>query len=347
MTMNERLSAISDEAMNAIAGAGSSADLDRIQAAYLGKKGALTAVLKDLPGLAAEERAKVGQEANALKERLTKAIDERREVLVDAASSVPPEFDITRPGIGMRAGGLHPTVQMMYDLNDAFSTLDFEVYDGPEISSELYDFDSLNFPSDHPARESMDTYWLEGCETQRGARRQCLRPHLTGGSVRYMQMGKPPFRFVYPGRVYRNETTDASHERAFFQYEALIVDRSVPFSAGRLLVNTILSTVFGREVPVRMRAGFFPFVEPGFEIDMQCLVCEGAGCSVCKRVGWLEVMPGGPPHPGVMRAAGIDHTQWEGFYINIGLDRLCMMRYAINDVRLFHSGDLRFLEQFA
>ena len=333
--------------MEAIAGAASSADLDRIQAAYLGKKGALTAVLKDLPGLAAEERAKVGQEANALKERLTKAIDERREVLVDAASSVPPEFDITRPGIGMRAGGLHPTVQMMYDLNDAFSTLDFEVYDGPEISSELYDFDSLNFPSDHPARESMDTYWLEGCETQRGARRQCLRPHLTGGSVRYMQMGKPPFRFVYPGRVYRNETTDASHERAFFQYEALIVDKSVPFSAGKLLVNTILSTVFGRDVPVRMRAGFFPFVEPGFEIDMQCLVCEGAGCSVCKRVGWLEVMPGGPPHPGVMRAAGIDHTQWEGFYINIGLDRLCMMRYAINDVRLFHSGDLRFLEQFA
>ena len=344
--MNERLSAISNEAMNAIAGATSSADLDRVQAAYLGKKGALTAVLKDLPGLAAEERARVGQEANALKGQLSAAIDERREALVDAASSVPPEFDLTRPGVGMHGGGLHPIIQIMYDLNDAFSTLSFEVYDGPEISSELYDFDSLNFPSDHPARESMDTYWLEGAETERGARRQCLRPHLTGGSVRHMQMGKPPFRFVYPGRVYRNETTDASHERAFFQYEALIVDKSVPFSAGRLLVNTILSTVFGRDVPVRMRAGFFPFVEPGFEIDMQCLVCEGAGCSVCKRVGWLEVMPGGPPHPGVMRAAGIDHTQWEGFYINIGLDRLCMMRYAINDVRLFHSGDLRFLEQF-
>lgn len=347
MTMNERLSAISNEAMEAIAGATSSAELDRVQAAYLGKKGALTAVLKDLPGLAAEERARVGQDANALKGQLSAAIDERREALVDAASSVPPEFDITRPGIGMHAGGLHPIIQMRYDLDDAFSTLGFEIYDGPEISSELYDFDSLNFPSDHPARESMDTYWLEGCETERGARRQCLRPHLTGGSVRYMQMGKPPFRFAYPGRVYRNETTDASHERAFFQYEALIVDKSVPFSAGRLLVNTILSTVFGRDVPVRMRAGFFPFVEPGFEIDMQCLTCNGAGCSVCKRVGWLEVMPGGPPHPGVMRAAGIDHTQWEGFYINIGLDRLCMMRYRLDDVRMFHSGDLRFLEQFA
>jgi phenylalanyl-tRNA synthetase alpha chain len=161
-----------------------------------------------------------------------------------------------------------------------------------------------------------------------------------------MQQRKPPFRFVYPGRVYRNETTDASHERAFFQYEALIVDRGVPFSAGRLLVNTILNTVFGREVGVRMRAGFFPFVEPGFEIDMQCLVCEGAGCSVCKRVGWVEVMPGGPPHPQVLRAAGVDPAEWEGFYINIGMDRLVMMRYGVDDVRLFHSGDLRFLGQF-
>src|ERR1043165_9231671 len=191
MTMNERLSAISNEAMKAIAGATSSADLDRVQAAYLGKKGALTAVLKDLPGLAAEERARVGQEANALKGQLSAAIDERREALVDAASSVPPEFDLTRPGVGMHGGGLHPIIQIMYDLNDAFSTLSFEVYDGPEISSELYDFDSLNFPSDHPARESMDTYWLEGAETERGARRQGLRPPRSGEHTAGLQARGP------------------------------------------------------------------------------------------------------------------------------------------------------------
>jgi phenylalanyl-tRNA synthetase alpha chain len=234
----------------------------------------------------------------------------------------------------------------MEELNDAFFALGFDIYQGPEISSEAYAFDNLNFPPDHPARESMDTYWLEGSQNEAGAQRLCLRPHLTGGSVRHMQSGKPPFRFVYPGRVYRSESTDASHERAFWQYEALIVDKDVPFSAGKVLIDTILEQVFRRKVKTRMRAGFFPFVEPGFEIDMQCLVCDGAGCSVCGKVGWVEMMPGGPPHPNVLRAAGLNPAEWTGFYINIGLDRITMMRHAINDVRLFHTGDLRFLKQF-
>ena len=161
-----------------------------------------------------------------------------------------------------------------------------------------------------------------------------------------MQRHTPPFRFVYPGRVFRNETTDARHERAFFQYEALIIDKHLPFSAGQLMIRTVLSTVFGRPVRTRMRAGFFPFVEPGFEIDMECVICNGAGCKVCKQVGWIEVMPGGVPHPNVMRAGGINPDEWMGFYVNVGLDRLVMMRYGIDDVRLFHSADLRFLTQF-
>lgn len=344
--MNDALAEMARNAQRAIREAASVSDLDQIQVEYVGKKGLLTSVLKTLPAVAAAERSRIGQDANALKAQILSDIAARREVLIDSLPSVSTGFDVTRPGIDYPTGGLHPIIQMRYDLDDAFTSLSFEIYDGPEISSELYDFDSLNFPPDHPARESMDTYWLEGREAQTGAARHCLRPHLTGGSVRYMRERTPPFRFVYPGRVYRNETTDASHERAFFQYEALIVDRAVPFSAGRLLVNTILSTVFGRDVPVRMRAGFFPFVEPGFEIDMQCLVCGGGGCSVCKRVGWLEIMPGGPPHPAVLRAAGVDPNEWEGFYINVGLDRLVMMRYGISDVRLFHSGDVRFLTQF-
>lgn len=192
----------------------------------------------------------------------------------------------------------------------------------------------------------MDTYWLTESRGRHGAERLCLRPHLTGGSIRYMQTHEPPLRFVYPGRVYRNETTDARHERAFYQYEALIVDRALPFPAGKLLVSTVLDTVFGTSVKTRMRVGYFPFVEPGFEIDMECRVCRGRGCSVCKGVGWLEIMPGGVPHPNVLRAGGLDPEVWTGFYINVGLDRLVMMRYEIDDVRLFNSGDVRFLAQF-
>ena len=331
---------------NAVEAARTNDALEQLRVSALGRKGELTALLKGLGTLAPEERRLAGAALNDLKTDLGSAIEARREALLDAESVLSRPLDVTLPGTSIAAGGLHPTIQMMYDLNDAFASLNFEIFEGPEITSELFEFDHLNFPGDHPARESMDTYWLAGHDTARGAQRLCIRPHLTGASVRHMQQHTPPFRFVYPGRVYRNETTDASHERAFFQYEALIVDRDIPFTSGRLLVNTILDTVFGRPVTTRMRAGFFPFVEPGFEIDMQCLVCDGRGCRVCKHVGWLEIMPGGVPHPNVIRAGGLDPDAWMGFYINIGLDRLVMMRYGIDDVRLLHSGDLRFLSQF-
>ncbi|MBT4838404.1 MAG: phenylalanine--tRNA ligase subunit alpha [Methylococcales bacterium] len=317
-------------------------DLEKIRVELVGKKGELTQMLKNLKSVAPELRRECGQKANQLKNKLMQSIEDKKQSLLDSVSLVDENFDLSLPGTSLSAGGLHPITRMTNDLNDAFQSLGFEIYEGPEVSSELYEFDNLNFPSDHPARESMDTYWLESSDDQR----ICLRPHLTGTSVRYMQSHKPPFRFVYPGRVYRNETTDPRHERAFFQYEALIVDESIPFSSGQLLVKTILDRVFGQSVKVRMRSGFFPFVEPGFEIDMQCLVCGGDGCRVCKQVGWLEVMPGGPPHPNVLKAGGIDPEKWTGFYINIGLDRLVMMRDGVNDVRLFHSADLRFLSQY-
>ncbi len=334
------------QALDRIANTGSQAELEDVRIALLGRKGEITRLLKTLGSLDADERRSTGAAINALKDAAARAIEDRRNSLADLEPALATPLDVTLPSLAPASGGLHPTVQMMYDLNDAFMSLNFAIFEGPEITSELYEFDNMNFPPDHPARESMDTYWLAGCEDKRGGERLCIRPHLTGASVRYMQRHKPPIRMVYPGRVYRNEATDARHERAFFQYEALIVDRHVPITAGRLLIDTILDTVFGRPVKTRMRAGFFPFVEPGFEIDMQCLVCGGGGCRVCKHVGWLEVMPGGVPHPNVLRAGGIDPDQWMGFYINIGLDRLVMMRYGIDDVRLFHSGDLRFLTQF-
>ena len=346
MDMKDKLDAILREGEERIAKAMTAIELQDIKASLLGKMGSVTAILKEIPRLDASVRADIGRAANELKGHFASMIDSRREEISLKASEIPPDFDLTIPGIPPPGGALHPITQMCYDLNDTFRSMGFEIFQESDISSELYAFDNLNFPPDHPARESMDTYWLAGYENERGGNRLCLRPHLTGGSVRYMQTHKPPYRFVYPGRVYRNESTDARHERAFFQYEALIVDHNFAFSAGKVMIKSILAKVFGRDVPVRMRLGFFPFVEPGFEIDMGCLVCGGKGCSVCKQVGWIEIMPGGTPHPNVLRAAGLDPDEFTGFYVNIGLDRLVMMRYGVSDVRLFHSADLRFLNQF-
>jgi len=345
--MKDKLDAILKDGGAKIAGAKTVAELQDVKASLIGKQGALTEILKEVPKMEASVRPEMGRAANQLKNQLTSMIDARVEEIQLKASEISPDFDFTVPGIMPHSGGLHPITQMCYDLNDTFRSMGFEIYNENDISSELYAFDNLNFPAEHPARESMDTFWIEGHDKGLGGERLCLRPHLTGASVRYMQTHKPPFRFVYPGRAYRNEATDARHERAFFQYEALIVDREFKFSAGMVMIKSILSKVFGRDVPVRMRVGFFPFVEPGFEIDMGCLVCAGKGCSVCKHVGWIEIMPGGSPHPNVLRAAGLDPAEYTGFYVNIGLDRLVMMRYEIDDVRLFRSADLRFLNQFA
>ena len=344
--MKEKLEKLLAEGKAKILSTKNEAELQEVKVSILGKQGALTELLKEIPKIAAELRPEMGRVVNEAKTKLTEMIDARREELKLKASEISPDFDYTIPGFQPPMGGLHPITQMRYDLDDAFRSMGFEIFQEDDITSELYAFDKLNFPPNHPARESMDTYWLEGHDTGDAAEKICLRPHLTGGSVRYLQTHEPPYRFVYPGRVYRNETTDARHERAFFQYEALIVDRDFTFTAGKVMIKSILSKVFGRDVPVRMRAGFFPFVEPGFEIDMGCLVCGGKGCSVCKHVGWIEIMPGGTPHPNVLRAAGLDPDEFTGFYVNIGLDRLVMMRYGVDDVRLFHSADLRFLEQF-
>ncbi|MBP8989872.1 MAG: phenylalanine--tRNA ligase subunit alpha [Clostridia bacterium] len=344
--MKEHLNALRQQGLAEIKAASSPDELESVRLKYLGKKGALTSILKSLGSLPQEERKAVGMLANEIKDELMNALAACEAAMIEDTSVISGDFDLTVPGIQPSTGRLHPITQMCYDLNDAFHSLGFEVYAENEITSERYAFDHLNFPPAHPARESMDTYWIKGYEHESGAKRLCLRPHLTGASVRYLKQHGAPARFVYPGRVYRNESTDARHERAFFQYEALIVDRDFAFASGQLLVKTILDKVFGRDVDIRMRAGFFPFVEPGFEIDMKCLVCGGQGCKVCKQVGWIEVMPGGTPHPNVLKAAGLDPLIWSGFYINIGLDRLVMMRTGVDDVRLFHSADLRFLCQF-
>ena len=344
--MKEKLEQIKENSLKKINETKSLTELQEVMKELTGKKSELTEIMKTMGSLSPEERREIGMITTEIKKVVAEANKSKEDELISLQSVLDSKIDLTLPGKEVSKGALHPITQMCYDLNQAFLSLGFEVYSEDDISSEKYAFDNLNFPEDHPARQTMDTFWIEGTEDKSGTERLCLRPHLTGGSVRYLLKHGAPARFVYPGRVYRNENTDARHERAFFQYEALIVDKNISFSEGIVMIQTILEKVFGRKINIRMREGFFPFTEPGYEIDMECLVCGGKGCKVCNHNGWIEVMPGGVIHPNVLKSARLDPEEWTGFYINIGLDRLVMMRYGVDDVRLFHSADLRFLSQF-
>lgn len=344
--MEERLEEIKTKGLEKINQIKAIEEVQEITRELTGKKSELNDILRTMGSLSDDMKKTIGIKTTEIKNLFMSKLKDKEEELINAKSVVDVPLDLTIPGTNISNGSLHPITQMCYDLNEAFLSLGFEVYSEDDISSEKFAFDNLNFPSDHPARQSMDTFWVEGTEDKLGNERLCLRPHLTGGSVRYLLKHGAPARFVYPGRVYRNENTDARHERAFFQYEALIVDKNISFSSGMVMIQTILEKVFGRKINVRMREGFFPFTEPGYEIDMECLVCGGKGCKVCNHNGWIEVMPGGVIHPNVLKSAGLNPEEWTGFYINIGLDRLVMMRYGVDDVRLFHSADLRFLKQF-
>lgn len=344
--MKEKLDSIREVGLKKLESASSLRELEEVYKELTGKKSELTEILKNMGTLTVELKKEIGIKTTEIKNLFESKFREVETKIIENQSVLDSPIDLSVPGVKVADGVMHPITEMCNDLNEAFLSLGFEVFSENDISSEKYAFDNLNFAKDHPARESMDTYWLLGTEDKKGSERLCLRPHLTGGSVRYLLKHGAPAKFVYPGRVYRNETTDARHERAFYQYEALIVDKNISFSSGMVMIQTILEKVFGKKVNVRMREGFFPFTEPGYEIDMECLVCGGKGCSVCHQSGWIEVMPGGVIHPNVLRSANLDPEEWTGFYINIGVDRLVMMRYGIDDVRLLRSSDLRFLKQF-
>ena len=280
--MKEKLEKIQAEGLKKINESKSMDELQEVKKDLMGKKSGLSEILKSMSSLSVEEKKEIGMKATEIRNTFTSKIEEKEAEIISNKSVLDEAIDLTLPGEVVESGALHPITQMCYDLNDAFLSLGFEVYSEDDISSEKFAFDNLNFAPDHPARQSMDTFWIEGTEDKEGTERLCLRPHLTGGSVRKLLEHGAPARFVYPGRVYRNETTDARHERAFFQYEALIVDKDISFSSGMVMIKTILEKVFGREINVRMREGFFPFTEPGYEIDMECLVCGGKGCKVIQ-----------------------------------------------------------------
>jgi phenylalanyl-tRNA synthetase alpha chain len=247
-------------------------------------------------------------------------------------------FDALRPVKELDRGGLHPVTQIQYEVEDIFTSMGFQIMDGPEVETDYHNFEALNFSPDHPARDMQDTFY-----TKDG---NLLRTHTSAIQVRALKVLKPPFKIIAPGRVFRYEEVDASHENTFYQIEGMVVGKDI--SAANLIhtMNVLLTEIFRKEVKVRLRPGYFPFVEPGFELDINCMVCGGKGCSVCKHSGWLELLPCGLVHPNVFRLAGLDPEIWTGFAFGLGLDRLVMMKYGIDDIRFIHSGNLRFLKQF-
>ncbi len=339
--MSDRLEALRAEASDAVAQAPDEAALRDLEVAYLGTTGAITDVLKGMKDVSPEDRPRVGQVINEVRGAVESAIADRRTALESARIAAlcdDPTFDATLPGPPVRVGALHPVTQVTQHVEDVFRAMGFLLLDYPEVETDWYNFQALNIPADHPARDMQDTFWLEGGNL--------LRTHTSPGQIRTMQNFAPPFRAIFPGRVFRYERIDASHEHTFHQVEGLMIDRDISVANLIHSMKTLLGAIFERDVKVRLRPGYFPFVEPGFELDIQCQVCGGSGCSVCKHSGWVELLPCGLVHPNVLRFGGLDPDEWSGWAFGLGLSRLVMMKYQIEDIRHLAGGDLRFIAQF-
>lgn len=335
--MEDRLKKIKEQFLNETQDIKDSEVLENLKVKYLGRKGKLTLALKDLKDLAKEEKPRLGKIANEIKEELVDVF-EKSEKIIFSQNSEKIDFDTSLPGIKKEQGHVHPSTIIRYEIEDIFSQMGFLVYDGPQVESDYYNFTALNTPKDHPARDSQDTFWLESD--------LLLRSQTSNLQVRMLEKYGAPFRGIFPGRVFRNESTDASHDHTFYQLEGLMVDKGINMGHLISVMRSFLSAMFQTEVKIRLRPGFFPFVEPGFEMDIHCLICDGEGCSVCKQSGWLELMPCGLVHPEVIKAGGLDPHEYSGFAFGLGLTRMVMMKYRIDDIRLLQSGDLRFLKQF-
>ncbi|MFC6328732.1 phenylalanine--tRNA ligase subunit alpha [Alloalcanivorax gelatiniphagus] len=338
----ENLDSLVDAALAEVAGAADARALDEVRVRYLGKKGDLSALLKSLGGLSAEERPKAGALINEGKQRVQAALDERRQALEQAALDQQlsaESLDVTLPGRGELPGALHPVTRMRRRMEDFFLRLGFDISEGPEVEDDFHNFEALNIPAHHPARAMHDTFYFgDG---------RLLRTHTSPVQVRVMQKGQPPFRIIAPGRVYRCDS-DLTHTPMFHQVEGLLVDENISFADLKGTVAAFLQYIFEvDDLPVRFRPSYFPFTEPSAEVDVGCVHCGGEGCRVCSHSGWIEIMGCGMVHPKVLEHGGVDPSRYSGFAFGMGIERLTMLRYGVNDLRLFFENDARFLSQFA
>ncbi len=336
-----QLAELIQQAETEIAQAQSLPDLDQVRVRYLGKKGLLTEYLKTLGNLSPAERPQAGQAVNAAKESTQVALEARRTVLEGAALSsklAAESLDITLPGRGQATGGLHPITRTLERIERLFAQVGFEVAEGPEVESDYYNFEALNIPAHHPARAMHDTFYFNS--------NTVLRTHTSPVQIRVMKDRQPPLRVIAPGRVYRCDS-DLTHTPMFHQVEGFMIDENVSFADLKGMLDDFLRAFFERDLKVRFRPSYFPFTEPSAEVDIQCVMCGGKGCRVCKHTGWLEVLGCGMIHPQVFANVGIDNERYTGFAFGMGVERLTMLRYGVNDLRLFFENDLRFLRQFA
>lgn len=355
--MKELLGKMKTQAVADIEKAPDAEALYELQVKYLGRKGELTLLMQGIANLPKGERPEMGRLCNEVKRVLEESFAKRKEILF--AEEISHKLrdawvDVTVPGKSFEVGHLHPLSRVQYEVEQIFSDMGFEIIDGPEVESEYYNFEGLNIPAHHPARDMQDTFFIKGTaktsnreqKTEEKQGRFVLRTQTSPVQLRTMEKYGAPLRVIVPGRVFRNEATDASHEHTFSQVEGLLIDTDISLAHLKGVMQEFLTRLFGRAMKVRFRPGYFPFVEPGLELDISCVFCDETGCRVCKYTGWIEFMGAGMVHPNVLRAGGIDSKKYQGWAFGFGLTRLTMMKYGIDDIRLLSSGDLRFLEQF-
>ena len=334
--MIERLMELAEEARRAIAAATSERELEDARVAALGRKSEINQAARGLGKLPEEERRAAGRALNELKAELEALLEEARE-RIEAAGSTSQGLDVTLPGRLPWVGRKHPLTRTFERLEEIFLGLGFQVAEGPHVEDEFHNFDALNIPAEHPSRDAWDTFYLDGG--------LLLRTHTSPVQIREMQSRRPPIRIIAPGRVFRNETPDASHAAEFYQLEGLAVGPDIRIGELKGVLTSFLHELFGPEVGVRFRAGFFPFTEPSTEVDIACVVCGGSGCPVCKRTGWVELLGAGMVDPRVFEAVGYDPDEVSGYAFGLGVDRICMMLSGLDDIRLLLENDLRFLTQ--
>lgn len=331
--MKENLKKLVSDAIKDIESVTKEADLLNVKSKYLGKKSELFNLMSSLKDKSVEEKKELGSLLNNIKIDLEKKIEEK----LDSLNIKEISFDETLP-VDESIGSLHPVTIVAKEVTDILSKMGFIIVGGPEMEKEYYNFNALNIPENHPARDMTDTYWLSNGDL--------LRTHTSPCQVRAIEKYGAPLRICAPGRVFRNEDIDASHENTFFQLEGMVIDENISISNLIYVMEGMLKEIFHKDIRVRLRSGFFPFVEPGFELDCSCMICDGDGCTTCKNSGWVELCPCGMVHPSVLEISGVDSNKYSGFAFGIGLTRLAMMKYKINDIRCLNQGDLRVLEKF-
>ncbi len=338
--MSTELNALLEQAQQQIQAADDLASLDQVRVSFLGKKGQITSQLKTLGKMPPEERRSAGAEINKVKQAIHSAINERKAALEQAvldAKLASQRIDVTLPGRGQAQGGLHPITQTMQRMTTLLAQVGFNVAQGPEIEDDYHNFEALNIPESHPARAMHDTFYFDA--------HRLLRTHTSPVQIRAMEKQDPPLRVIAPGRVYRCDS-DLTHTPMFHQVEGLLIDEDVSFSHLKGLLDDFLRAFFEKDLAVRFRPSYFPFTEPSAEVDIECVHCQGKGCKVCKNTGWLEVLGCGMIHPNVMKSGNIDQEKYSGFAFGMGVERLAMLRYGVNDLRLFFENDVHFLRQF-